>query len=320
VSPRSAAILVTALLGSCTHALIPERPTPARRSVHDDRLGPGRRPLEQRHDALRIGSPAPAAGAALCRRLQGVVDKHRWNMAACPDGVAWRQVGVSALGEPLLIAELGAIDAPVSVLVLSMVHPDEMTPLHATLVLLNRLVHTPPPDVRVVVAPLVNPDGLWREEPSRSNARGVDLNRNFPASDWAPTRRLPWKGKLIADLRRFPGDRPATEPETLFQMALVTMLRPHRIVSLHAPWGLLDYDGPEAGRERASLARDAMRTFMRIRKRPRAHSRVSGSLGSWAGRDHGIPCYTVELPSSHPYDGPRFTPAFLAAFEVLVAP
>lgn len=241
-------------------------------------------------------------------------------MNACPDGLEWRQVGVSALGEPLLIAELGTVDAPLSVLVLSMVHPDEMTPLHATLMLLNRLASAPPTGVRVVVAPLVNPDGLWRKEPSRSNARGVDLNRNFPATDWAPTRHLPWKGKLIADLRRFPGDRPATEPETLFQMALVTMLRPHRIVTLHAPWGLLDYDGPEVGLERAALAREAMRSFMRIRKRPRAHGRVSGSLGSWAGRDHGIPCYTVELPSSHPYDGPRFTPAFWAAFEVLVTP
>lgn len=320
MSPRTAAILVTALLGSCTHVLIPERPTPARRGVHVDQLAPDRRYIEHRHAALRLGTPAPAAGAALCRRLQALVEKHRWNIKACPDGVEWRQAGVSALGEPLLIADLGNVDAPLSVLVLSMVHPDEMTPLHATLALLNRLVRAPPTDARVVVAPLVNPDGLWREKPSRSNARGVDLNRNFPASDWAPTRRLPWKGKLIPDLRRFPGDRPATEPETLFQMGLITMLRPHRIVTLHAPWGLLDYDGPEAGRSRATLARDAMRAFMRIRKRPQAHGRVSGSLGSWAGRDHGIPCYTVELPSSHPYDGPRFTPAFMAAFEVLVAP
>ena len=37
---------------------------------------------------------------------------------------------------------------------------------------------------RIIIAPLVNPDGFVRQNPTRTNANGVDPNRNFFTEDW----------------------------------------------------------------------------------------------------------------------------------------
>ena len=51
---------------------------------------------------------------------------------------------------------------------------------------------------RVVLLPVINPDGMANG--SRFNARGIDLNRNFPAENFSGTARH--------------GTRPLCEPES----------------------------------------------------------------------------------------------------------
>ena len=76
------------------------------------------------------------------------------------------------------------------------------------------------------------------------NAHGVDLNRNFPTPNWARDARLYWESRTRKDPRRWPGSKPLSEPESRFLLEQMDSFKPHLSVSIHAPYGVLDFDGP----------------------------------------------------------------------------
>jgi len=85
------------------------------------------------------------------------------------------ELGRSVEGREIPLATLGPADAPARVLVVGSIHGDEPGGLAVT----RRLRRRPPPSgVELWVIDTLNPDGLARG--TRQNARGVDLNRNFP--------------------------------------------------------------------------------------------------------------------------------------------
>ena len=133
------------------------------------------------------------------------------------------------------------------------------------------------------VAPLVNPDGLLQKRSQRLNARGVDLNRNMPTPDWHEKTRKYWN-KVAKDPRRYPGEAPLSEPESRWLYEEIRSFRPHVIISVHAPFGVLDFDGPPTGPHKlGKLHLKLIGTY-------------PGSLGNSAGVQHQIPVITVELP------------------------
>jgi len=109
-------------------------------------------------------------------------------LAASP-GASARSIGSSVREVPLFALELGAADAPVATAIIAGLHPLEWIGVETALALLARLCARPPADRRIVAIPLVNVDGFQTVEADlragrrrfrRGNARGVDLNRNFP--------------------------------------------------------------------------------------------------------------------------------------------
>ena len=189
-----------------------------------------------------------------------------------PAGAASPKEGRSVEGRPIEVFVRG--EGARTVLVLATIHGDEAagTPLLRALV--DRLNTAPAwmDGVRVVVVPVANPDGLARG--TRLNARGVDLNRNFPAAN----RR---------DVPRH-GAHALSEPESRFLSHLVAEFPPDRIVTFHQAMDLIDWDGPGEDLARAMAASSPLEA-RRIGSRP-------GSFGAWAGEDLGIPIITVELP------------------------
>jgi len=125
---------------------------------------------------------------------------------------------------------------------------------------------------RVVVMAEANPDGLAAER--RTNAHGVDINRNFPAANYAP-------GKTS-------GRGAASEPETNYLVGLMDRYRPGKIVTIHQPLTCIDYDGPARG---LAVAMSRL-CLLPVRKL----GAKSGSLGSYAGVDRDVPIVTLELP------------------------
>ncbi len=136
------------------------------------------------------------------------------------------------------------------------------------------------------VVPLLNPDGLLRRKSQRMNARNVDLNRNLPTPDWESLSMKYWVHRTKRNPRRFPGLVAQSEPETDWLVKEINAFKPDVIVSVHAPHGIIDFDGPEAAPEKLGhLFLNLLGTY-------------PGSLGNYAGIQRKIPVVTIELPHS----------------------
>ena len=82
-----------------------------------------------------------------------------------------------------------------------------------------------------------------REIPINVNTIGIDINRNFPTKDWYKNALRQWNMKYHKNKRYDPGKKPASEQETMFQMALIKRFKPQKILTLHSPLNFFDYDG-----------------------------------------------------------------------------
>ncbi len=135
------------------------------------------------------------------------------------------------------------------------------------------------------LVPALNPDGLLRKKSLRLNANGVDLNRNFPTPDWAQRAINDyWITRTHKNPRRYPGQTPLSEPESRWLAEEIERFRPHAIVAVHAPYGVVDFDGPPEGPQRLGhLHLNLLGTY-------------PGSLGNYAGTQKNIPVVTIELP------------------------
>ncbi|MBI5764650.1 MAG: DUF2817 domain-containing protein [Planctomycetes bacterium] len=193
-----------------------------------------------------------------------------------PASIQPQEIGRSVQGRPIEAWVLG--DGPDVTLILATIHGDEPagTPLVKRLadhLATNRDLLA---GRRVIIVPVANPDGMVAN--TRTNSRGVDLNRNYPANNYKHNGTH--------------GDKALSEPESVALHRLIERHRPARIISLHQPlrWGkaCIDYDGP--GKALAeSMAAACDLPLVKIGARP-------GSLGSYAGETLGTPIITVELP------------------------
>ena len=141
-----------------------------------------------------------------------------------------------------------------------------------------------------------NPDGV--ADGTRQNARGVDLNRNFPADQLAragrrpatrPASTPPSACRPTARTSRRPGARPLSEPESAGLAALIERLEPALVLDLHAPLELVlttPLVPAEVARELAAAAG--------LELTDELGSPVPGALRDWLA-DGGVPCITYEV-------------------------
>ena len=134
----------------------------------------------------------------------------------------------------------------------------------------------------------VNTDGILAG--TRCNARGIDLNRNYPTDNWSPEpvyyRNRPQDPQNIP---LSPGEHGGSEPETRALMELINTMQPKLIVSMHGFLGCID--DPQSSDIAQNLAQ---RTQMELV--PDVGYATPGSFGSWCAENR-IPIITYELPS-----------------------
>ena len=125
--------------------------------------------------------------------------------------------------------------------------------------------------------PCLNESGFIAK--TRVNSNGVDLNRNFPTKNWILSEKNEFFG----------GEEPASEEETRFLIDIIERFNPQIILSLHAPFKVVNYDGD---------ALEAAKMISEIIGYPIEESigyPTPGSFGTWAGVERNIPVITLEL-------------------------
>ena len=221
----------------------------------------------------------------LSPRLPGISTAACQSSALAPTGALSRQ------GFPILFRKIPAKNSksnkpPVRIMLLGGIHGDELTAAAIVFKWMQWIPTASAQDFYWEVVPVVNPDGLLAPKPKRVNANGVDLNRNFPTPGWQKDAPLYWAKATGSDPRRFPGTAPLSEPETRWLNEEMERFKPQVIISVHAPFGVLDFDGPAPAPQRFGRL-----VFNRVGVYP-------GSLGNYGGTHKNVPVITIELPNA----------------------
>jgi protein MpaA len=259
--------------------------------------------------------------SAWCARTDAEFTRYQWGKSRCEE-FHWNHVRSSAQGHPIPWVVFGTeenLENKNVTLIMCGVHGDEITPMKFCYDILYDLkdFHWDFSQRVVIVAPLVSPDSFFTAKPSRTNSRGVDVNRNFPTKDWNKDALKLWSQKYGKDKRRYPGPKANSEAETVFQVNLIKRYKPSKIISVHSPLMMLDYDGPALKHDHSHSAKDLLLTMSEKAKGYKVsnYPHFPGSLGNWAGNELGIPTYTLELPNSDPHQSDRYWKQFREAIH-----
>lgn len=122
--------------------------------------------------------------------------------------------------------------------------------------------------------PKLNPSGV------RKNTNGVDLNRNFPTKNWELNNKT-------SDY--YGGAEPASETETKYLVNLIDKNNFDAIITIHAPYKTINYDGPAE-----NLAEEISNIFGYPPSSDIGYA-TPGSFGTYCGKERNIPTITIEI-------------------------
>jgi len=216
-----------------------------------------------------LGSALVAAAALVGSTL---VSAAPTAAAAEPRYVARSEViGTSHQGRPIKAYFRGDPKARHVLLVLGQMHGNEPAGRKTADYLIRH--RRPKAGTAMWVVPTMNPDGARKR--TRTNARGVDLNRNWPTSGW--TR----KGK---GTRTWGGRARGSERETKVMMRFLQRVKPDYIASIHQPYGVIG----KSRKDPAWHRRLAKELGLRLKSLPVGPSnKVSPTLTGWYNRYYG---------------------------------
>jgi len=221
------------------------------------------------------GIVGPTTASALGIRASNPVRTHH--------PIEARRIATSVNGHDLIAYRYGSGSGK-PVVAMGQIHGNE--PGGAMIAAYLR-VRGAPQGVDLWVVDTVNPDG-WRAY-RRTNARLVDLNRNFSSGNWV------YGG---AGTGTYSGPSAASEPETRAVQTFLRDVRPRLMIVWHQVGAHVDDNRSVANYE--LLRRYAQLTGYPIRSTPSCTT-CGGTATSYVNRKIGTSAFTVEMPSTFSY-------------------
>lgn len=129
-----------------------------------------------------------------------------------------------------------------------------------------------------ILIPCINPDGYSQNQ--RTNANGVDLNRNFPCRDWSAEAKAP---------RYYPGPSPGSEKEVQALVKLIEDEKPQLIVHFHSWEPCVVYTGHPG-----KTAAEILATGTGYEAREDIGYPTPGSLGQYGWLEKQTPVVCIE--------------------------
>jgi len=174
-----------------------------------------------------------------------------------------------------------------TILLIGCIHGPEKNGITTSIRVLNELYTKKELKNTLICIPSVNPDGNINN--TRTNSNKIDINRNFPATNW----KYQDSARLKKDKKTYWGGKsPASESETKLILKLDSIYKPSAIIVLHQFLNCVEYDGTGS-----KLAQFISSQTGQVLKEDIGYS-TPGSLGSYFGGDLHKEVVTIEIPKN----------------------
>ncbi len=187
--------------------------------------------------------------------------------------------GTSVEGEEIKAYRSDIDNAEGYLYLIAGVHGDEVEGIFALQELFKWLKNDNEIEIPTIVIPILNIDG--HRVNSRTNAHGVDLNRNLNTNDWTND---------FKEKKNFPGTAPLSEPENKFLLKLFEKFPPKFIISMHSWKPLLNFNGS------CEHIAQFLQKFNGYEIAGDVGYPTPGSLGQFGANNLSIPVLTYEFP------------------------
>jgi hypothetical protein len=191
------------------------------------------------------------------------------------------------LGNKIRCYKVG--NAGKKILLIGCVHGNEKAGILLSIKVLNEIFANINSANTLLCIPTANPDGNVLDR--RTNSDKIDINRNFPATNWVRTD----SSKLKKDKKPFWGGNYATsEIETQFILKIDSLYHPDALIILHQFMDCVQYDGTGMPLAEFISKRTGQKLLDNI------GYKTEGSIGSYFGDDKRKEVVTIEIPENPP--------------------
>ncbi len=221
----------------------------------------------------------------------GITGGSAWSMNSRTICHTTSYIGSSVHGRGILAYHFGS--GPSKIIFFGNMHGNEASAKYTLDSWVNELeanINKIPKNRTIIVIPSLNPDGL--ASGSRYNARGVDLNRNFPDVDWQADVQVAG-GEVVINNG---GTAPLSEPESAALASFISAHSPRLILSYHAVASIIIAN--EAGDSTALANTYANLSSYWAPSASQSNGmfayQVTGTMEGWAYNVLGIPTLVIE--------------------------
>ncbi|MET1032935.1 MAG: DUF2817 domain-containing protein [Candidatus Saccharimonadales bacterium] len=244
--------------------------------------------------ALPLCAPFSVTIDAAVQSQFGITGDSAWSIKSRAICYTTFSIGSSVRGRAITAYRFGS--GPEMIIYLGAMHGNEgnsRSIMNEWFADLNASPERIPANRSIVIIPALNPDGIAAG--TRFNARGVDLNRNFPANDWKSVVTTPDSSQPTAA----GGPSPLSEPESQALASFIRQNAPRLVMSFHSKATIVEANegADSVGIASTYAAKSRYRAVPKSQSAPVFKYDTTGAMEDWMRDKLGRAAIVVELAS-----------------------